>query len=84
MEDDKNPMRDGVAGGLNNFVSIFPSKKNNRYNKSKKNNRYNKIFNNFKKLLEDDSSIEIIKNDNELNIKIYEIYGIIKQKYINE
>lgn len=82
MEDNKNPIRGGMVNGLNKFTDIV-GKVSNGFKDNKETN-CDEIINNFKSMLEDSSSIDKIKSDNELDNRIYEIYDMIKDKYINE
>lgn len=81
MEDDKNPIRGGVVDELNKSNVLG---KLLDFITGNKEINCDEIINNFKNMLEDSSSGDKIRNDNELSKKVCEIYVIIKDKYINE
>lgn len=73
MKEDKNIINDKSAS-IFNKIAIFIS---NTIFKGNKGNDNDKIINDFKSMLENNSS-------NELDNRVYEIYDMIKDKYINK
>ncbi|WP_144316910.1 hypothetical protein [Clostridium baratii] len=54
-----------------------------KLNKMKKNN-YKKSLKKVKDILENNSSLNIMKSSEELNCIVYDIYNILKYNYIKE
>lgn len=81
MEGDENPIRHEFVDELNK--SSFLNKVLNFFTGNKE-IPCDEIIHNFKSMLEDNSSIDKIKNDNELSKIVCEIYEMIEDNNINK